>query len=208
MLYKYPRTPHLPWSPGVTRDDRVLKDISHFIGQEIVMSLKMDGECSTLYRDYIHARSVGSKDHEARHWLKNFWAGKKYLIPKGWRVCGEDMYAKHSIYYKDLESYLLVFSIWDESNVCLHYDMETEFCMENGFTQVREVFRGEWRDEQFFNSLFMENYPDHEGYVIRLAGEFKYEDFDRSVAKYVRQGHVQTDEHWMYQKVIPNKLRK
>ena len=27
---KYPRTYHLPWSPGATKDDRTLPDVSHF----------------------------------------------------------------------------------------------------------------------------------------------------------------------------------
>ena len=58
--YKYPRTPHLPWSPGKTNDDKVLKDTSHFLGKEIVMSLKMDGEATTLYNNHMHARSIDS----------------------------------------------------------------------------------------------------------------------------------------------------
>ena len=40
---KYPRTYHLPWS-NMLKDDRMLKDDSHFIGKRVIMSLKMDGE--------------------------------------------------------------------------------------------------------------------------------------------------------------------
>ena len=35
-----------------------------------------------------------------------------------------------------------------------------------------------------------------EGFVIRKENRFKEEDFTKSVTKYVRKGHVQTNEHW------------
>jgi len=43
-LYKYKRTPHLPWSEGVTNDDKIQYDLTNFEGEEIVISEKMDGE--------------------------------------------------------------------------------------------------------------------------------------------------------------------
>lgn len=45
---KYPRTYHLPTSPGVTDDDRVLESYAGFEGQEIVVTEKMDGEYNIL----------------------------------------------------------------------------------------------------------------------------------------------------------------
>lgn len=207
-LIKYPRTPHLPWSPGRTNDDRVLPDTKHFEGKEVEVSIKYDGENSTLYNNYIHARSLDSRDHESRHWLKSFHAQVKNQIPEGWRICGENLFAQHSICYENLESYFLAFSIWDDRNVCLSYDDTTEFCIEFGISQVTTIFRGDWRDEKFNTDIFKDLYPEHEGYVVRLVDEFKFEDFGKSVAKYVRINHVQTDKHWMYKKVIQNKLRK
>ena len=35
-----------------------------------------------------------------------------------------------------------------------------------------------------------------EGIVIRNAARFDNEDFSKNVMKWVRKGHVQTDEHW------------
>jgi len=46
-----------------------------------------------------------------------------------------------------------------------------------------------------------------EGYVVRRAASFAYEDFQTSVAKWVRPNHIQTDEHWMHKAVIPNGLK-
>ena len=63
---RYPRTYHLPWSPGATDDDRVLPDVRHFEGQEVVVTAKMDGEQTTMYTDYLHARSIDWSRHPSR----------------------------------------------------------------------------------------------------------------------------------------------
>jgi hypothetical protein len=203
-LYKYPRTPHLPWSPGRTSDDKTLDNVDHFAGQELVATIKYDGENTTMYSDHIHARSLDSKDHESRHWVKAFHAGIRHLIPAGWRVCGENLFAKHSLKYEDLQSYFYGFSVWDERNVCLSYMDTEEIFNDLGIISVLSFASGNLEKiDREFHKYFTEKC---EGYVVRLAGEFRYEDFERSVAKYVRAGHVQTDEHWMYQEVIPNKL--
>jgi hypothetical protein len=70
---KYPRTFHLPWSLGATSDDKVVPSVSHFEGRQVVVTEKMDGENTTLYRDHIHARSLDSKGGEDRAWVKQFW---------------------------------------------------------------------------------------------------------------------------------------
>jgi hypothetical protein len=45
-----------------------------------------------------------------------------------------------------------------------------------------------------------------EGYVVRYDGMIFKSEFQKQVAKYVRRGHVQTSEHWLYQKIVKNKL--
>ena len=47
-----------------------------------------------------------------------------------------------------------------------------------------------------------------EGYVLRLTDAFHYNDFSKSVGKFVRKDHVQSNQHWMTHAVIPNKLAK
>jgi hypothetical protein len=39
-----------------------------------------------------------------------------------------------------------------------------------------------------------------------LANEFEYRNFDTSVAKFVRLGHIETTEHWRQTAFIPNGL--
>jgi hypothetical protein len=46
--YKYPSTPHMPFSPGVGRKDRVLRSLAHFQGREVVITEKRNGENSSL----------------------------------------------------------------------------------------------------------------------------------------------------------------
>ncbi len=54
---KYPRMPHLPWSPGATRDDQRLEDVEHFLGREIVVTEKIDGANLCLTRGDVFART-------------------------------------------------------------------------------------------------------------------------------------------------------
>ncbi|MFE9924807.1 RNA ligase family protein, partial [Streptomyces sp. NPDC005774] len=49
MRVHYPRTPHLPWSPGAASDDIRAGDLSGLRGREVVVTEKLDGENTTLY---------------------------------------------------------------------------------------------------------------------------------------------------------------
>jgi hypothetical protein len=97
---KYPRTHHLPWSPGVGPNDQVATALDEFVDADgrpvdVVVTEKLDGENTTLYRDYLHARSLDSRTHPSRDWVKGFWAQLAGDIPDGWRICGENLWATH-----------------------------------------------------------------------------------------------------------------
>ena len=212
MKQKYPRTPHFPFSPGATHDDRVLKSLGAFENKDVVFTFKMDGENTTLYRDGFHARSLDSRHHPSRDWLARFHGALAHEIPEGWRICGENLFARHSIAYDDLPSYFMGFSVWDERNVALSWRESKEFMEILGITPVEEIaeLSGVFdqntpsRIQAFLKGMDLER---HEGLVMRLAGEIAYEDFGRSFAKWVRKGHVQTEDHWMHRAVVPNGLR-
>ena len=38
--FKYPRTPHLPWTQSLTPDDVRITSVDHFVGKEIVVTEK------------------------------------------------------------------------------------------------------------------------------------------------------------------------
>lgn len=213
---KYPRTFHLPWSPGMNRDDRQMTDVSIFEGQQVMICEKLDGENTTWYRDFVHARSLDSDKHPSRDWVKNLWAQHGYLIPEGWRVCGENMYAKHAIHYTKekgnaLKTYFYMFSIWNEKNFCLSWEETEDWAYLLGLQDnlVPVFYKGIW-DMDYINELNkkMENNPGTiEGYVVRLAREYHYSEFRKVCGKYVRKNHVQNNHgHWSTQKIIKNEL--
>lgn len=203
---KYPRTYHLPWSPGCTDDDRVLQDISCFSDKRVVITEKLDGENSTLYADYLHARSLDSGPHPSRGWLKNLHAQIASSIPESWRICGENLFAEHTLHYDSLPSYFMVFSIWDGGNNCLSWDDTVLYSSVLGLTTVPVLYDGIW-DEQACRKLTDSmDLTTQEGYVVRLADAFPYAAFRRSVAKFVRASHVGTGHNWMQRSVVRNGL--
>lgn len=204
---KYCRTHHLPWSPAVNDDDRIIASLDAFKGKRVIASAKQDGENTNLYRNYLHARSIDYTHHMSRSWVRNFHAQIAHEIPDGWRMCGENLFAKHSIHYKHLKSYFYLFSIWNERNKCLSWDDTVEYAQILGMETVPVLYDGIW-DEKVIRGLFKPEYNGDpcEGFVVRVAEEFDYRDFRRCVAKYVRAGHVQTHAFWLHQEIVKNEL--
>lgn len=207
---KYPKTLHFPWSPGLQNDDRLmpLEDVvSNFSGNEVVITEKLDGENTSMYRNVIHARSLDSSDHPSRSWVKALHGQIRHEIPEGWRICGENVFAYHSIFYRHLETYFFVFSIWNEKNEALSWDETEDYCNLFGLQTVPVLFRGEFNlkaVQNFGNSLDLNT---QEGYVVRNTRSFEYSDFQKNIAKYVRHNHIQTDQHWMSKPVVKNLLK-
>jgi hypothetical protein len=193
---KYPRTYHLPWSPGATEDDRVLPNVDHFVGKEVVVTEKMDGENTSIYCDHIHARSIDGLGHVSQHWVKNLYGTIRHDIPMGWRVCGENLFATHSLSYHALPSYFLAFSVWNDVNRCLSWDDSLEWFALLNLLPVRVLYRGVY-DEAKIKTLWDQSLTEtREGYIVRLADAFDYARFRQSVAKFVRPDHVQTSHNW------------
>lgn len=201
---KYPRTWHLPWSASVNPDDRVLdgSDVDSWEGTDVVVSIKMDGENTSLYHDYLHARSLDYASHISRDLIKNLHAMIAHDIPSGMRICGENLSYKHSIYYNDLTAYFQVFSIW-EGVRCLSWKDTVEWAQLLGLDTVRVVgqkpfHRPDWEKNYHIDPQYVE------GYVIRPSGEFTLNQFPHMVGKYVRKQHVQTHGHWQRSRLTRN----
>lgn len=201
---KYPSTFYLPWSPSIDDHKNVLRDTSCFHGRRVIVSEKMDGENTSMYSDKIHARSLDSVNHPSRNWVKRFWASINFLIPEDIRICGENCYAKHSIYYTALDSYFYGFSAW-RGDLCLSWDDTVDLFNSLGIITAPVLYDGPY-DESVIKDIKI-NPEESEGYVVRVADDFRYSEFSTSLAKYVRKGHVQTDEHWMSQEIVPNLLK-
>lgn len=193
---KYPRTYHLPWSPGFTEDDRVLPTLDGFEAEEVVVTLKLDGENTNLYRDGLHARSLDYRSRIDRDRIRALHASVAHDIPEGWRVCGENVWAEHSIRYSGLTHFLYVFSVWDR-NTCLSWDETCEWAALLGFPTVPVLYRGPM-DASVVKKLWTPTLgqDECEGYVVRVVRAFRSVEFRRVVGKYVREGHVRTHGNW------------
>lgn len=247
MKYKFPKIFHLPFSNNLQNNDKKMESLDGFQDKRVIVSLKCDGENFSFYRDCCHARSLDSKDHPSRHWIKRMWGEMKHNIPEGWRICGENCFAFHSIYYTELPSYFLVFEIYNDKNMCLSWDETVEYCQLLDLQHVPILYDGIW-DEEKIKSCFDENKsilggwshkgllntlrrnltymfagnlwepdeeynledfakPAEEGYVVRIADAFSYDDHYKYTAKYVRDFISTTSDFWMTQFLIPNKLK-
>ncbi|WLQ41287.1 RNA ligase family protein [Streptomyces laculatispora] len=206
MRTHYPRTPHLPWSPGATSDDVRLADLAGLTGTEVVVTEKLDGENTTLYADGLHARSLDSAHHPSRGRVKALQGRIGPRIPAGRRICGENVFARHSIPYEDLASHFYGFSVWDGDH-CLDWDRTVAFLRDLGIPTPPVLWRGVFgaRAERTLRALRLDT-GRQEGYVVRPAEAFPAAAFGRRVAKWVRPGHVRTDTHWMHAAVVENAL--
>ena len=205
---KYPRTYHLPWSPGTTSDDKKLSGnwFDNYGGKEIVITEKLDGENNAINHYDVFARSHGAPTRSP--WSRNLWDKGGILweikdkIAEYEVVYGENLFGEHSITYNKLENYWHIFAVtdgehwysWDD--VCIIADILKQ-------PHVPELWRGIIENEEQLHALidkFMAEPSTYgiekEGVVVRLASEFPFEDFSKCVCKWVRPNHVQTDEHW------------
>ncbi|WP_035850863.1 RNA ligase family protein [Kitasatospora azatica] len=204
MRVHYPRTPHLPWSPGASADDVRVGGLAELRGREVVVTEKLDGENTTLYPDGLHARSLDSAHHPSRAWVKGLQGRIGPAIPAGWRVCGENLYARHSIAYRELDSWFYGFSVWDDQDRCLDWDSTVRLLRRLGVPAPRVLWRGAF-DERALRGLRLDT-ERQEGYVVRTVEGFGRAQFGERVAKWVRPRHVQTDAHWMHAAVVENGL--
>lgn len=217
---KYPRTYHLPTSPGLQNDDRRLPDISVFEGRRVIATEKIDGEGATMTSKRTYPRSPDGRYHPSRDMMKAFHAERAMHIPDEWRINGEYGHARHSIAYTHelgnaLPSVFLGFAVFDHRNIMLSWDETLEIFALIDVIPVPILYDGPWHPGLVDQIAATINPDLQEGFVIRDAGEIPYPSgpgdqgrFFKSVAKYVRQNHVQTSEHWMSGPVIPNETLK
>ena len=209
---KYPRTYHLPFSPGATSDDKRLQDgwFDFYKGKEVVFTEKLDGENTAMNCVDVYARSHGAPTRSP--WSRNLWDTSdglywkvKNLIGPNETVYGENLYGEHSIHYDALDAYWHMFAV-NDGNLWYSWDEVKEFAKILGVPHVPELERCVLREEGEVKEIIdelMSNYTScyanqsgREGIVMRITDSFPVVEFPHYVCKYVRANHVQTDEHW------------
>lgn len=213
---KYPRTYHLPYSPGATKDDKKLGKktgymnwFNYYKGQEIVITEKLDGENTAFTAQDVYARSHGAPTRSP--WSRNLWDPTdglywklKHLITPSETVFGENLYGEHSIHYDKLPAYWFMFACYDEEcDYWSDWDDVKLFSDILNVPTVPELWRGKIESEEQLKNLvdkFVNEPsvfgPQREGVVVRTTKMFRGDDFSHYVCKWVRPNHVQTNEHW------------
>lgn len=211
---KYGRTYHFPFSPGTTNDDRIQYDYWNYVRQmkQVVLTEKLDGENNCLNRFGVFARSHAAPT--ASPWtthLRQRWAAIKNDLGD-MEFFGENLYAIHSIEYERIEQHYFVFALrcadqwlsWEEvSFYAAVFDFPTVPVLKTIEVLDSEIdFKSEVLGLAAFESSYGSIDPISrgpctlEGVVSRNADRFPADDLEMNVFKYVRKGHVKTNEHW------------
>ncbi|XZF16486.1 RNA ligase family protein [Chitinophagaceae bacterium MMS25-I14] len=212
---KYGRTYHYPFSPGTTSDDRVNHDYWQDVQQiqQLVHTEKLDGENNCLSRYGVFARSHAAPTTSA--WtqaIRMRWERLKNDLGE-LELFGENLYAVHSIEYRKLEQHYFVFAA-RYSNTWLSWEEVKFFAAAFDLPVVPElktVQPGNYTEKEFRDDVLqmtaqnstMNAFDVHtgtrctmEGIVSRNTGEYTIDEMAHNIFKYVRKGHVKTDEHW------------
>lgn len=211
---KYPSTSYLDVSPSQYGGNDVI-ETAKFEDVPLVITIKMDGANVVLRRDSLGARNGDTAHHRSFDMLKALHAGFRHRIPEGLEIFAEWLYAKHSIHYTGslaLTSYLQIISAYDMKwRLWLSWDDTVRLAENLGYPTVPVLCTGVYAGWQILGrvtGLGTEVIQDgHEGIVVRSTYPFHYGQFGTFVGKYVREGHVQTDDHWSAGPIIKNEVR-
>jgi len=205
---KYPSTQHWPDSETVHRDDTISMFPESFVGVAVVVTEKIDGGNTCLYSGEVYARSVAAP-------CRNGWMG---MVRKhhGWKTngtrfedyayYGEDTFGIHSIEYEPVreEDTFRLFAVRQTSqNYWCSWSTVEDTAKELDIRLAPVIFRGVFYSQEDITKFFRDELGkpsgiggEREGFVMRTEMGFMHSDFSRSVCKYVRPNHVQTDQHW------------
>lgn len=221
MTSKYPRTYHLPWSPGVSSDDKVIDTVDYLLNVPLVITEKLDGGCCSMSNKDIFARThSGPPTHPSFNIGKAIHASIKDQLIDGLDYFGEYCYAKHSIHYSELPGWFLLFGIrmnsfenpkvglwksWtavksEAKRLGLPTVPELERIQVSSAKELQKEVEKHMRLPSVYGGV-------REGVVVRRVEGFSDNSFDKAIAKLVRANHVTTSKHWKSEQIIPNKLK-
>ncbi len=214
---KYPTTYYFPDSPRPPEHQSDVTSYKKLLGKPLEITFKMDGSNVKLNKDVVTARNGIDATHRSFDMLKSLHAKIKHKIPDELDVFGEWLYAKHSIHYKDelkLSDYLQIFGVYDRVSKIWMRACDVNECAAHlglqsiGWDSYLQVDK-EWELINYINTIAKNAiFKGHEGIVIRNSGAFHMCQFQDNVCKFVRDNHVQTDQHWSSQKIVKNEVWK
>ena len=201
---KYPSTPYWPWSPSVGRGDDVHPDPDRFVGEDVVVTEKLDGGNTLLHAGKVYARSVSAPSEGKWMAMVKKHHAWKVNEPDVW-LYGEDIYGVHSIEYEPVaeQATFYAFALRDGAGAFAAFTEVEAYAKQRGIPVVPVLFRGRFRSVAWIRAFMDQAHGEpsmlggkREGVVMRLARGFAAAEFQDDVCKSVRPGHVQSDEHW------------
>jgi hypothetical protein len=169
----------------------------------LVITEKLDGENCGMSSKGVYARSHAA--FTTSPWsreVRSIHEGIKSSIDEDVFIFGENMEGIHSIEYSNLTSYFYIFGVRD-NNIWIPWEGVEEYAYLLDLPTVPVLFKGQVSSEKELKTLTesLVSQPSalggkREGIVVRNADMFHNEDFSTNVMKWVRKGHVTTDEHW------------
>jgi hypothetical protein len=213
---KFPKTPYLTFSPTADQSDRQI-DTSRLVGKPLVLKVKMDGSNAGLTREKVAARNGDRADHPSFGPLKAYHAQIRRIIPEQTILFGEWLFARHSIPYVGplaLPHHFLVFDVYDQrEQLFWGWDEVVRFCGKNGLHTVPAIGTGQTFEKEYQLVRAVSQRADevvrlgHEGVVVRSVYPVHYTQFADNSGKWVRESHIQTDEHWKRQQIVKNEVK-
>ncbi|KAJ3051667.1 hypothetical protein HK097_007296 [Rhizophlyctis rosea] len=208
----FPSIPHLPFSPQVHSDDTVLSSTtkSPFVGVEVIITEKLDGGNCCWHNGTVYARTHSHPaSHDSFGPIKALFARMQDLLPKDLYLFGENMTGIHSIEYSNLHSPFYLFAVHDPTfkpPKWWSWDDVNTLANQLSLPTVPIFYRGTFKTMSQIESWMTKRMASVEGstfggqvegFVIRPAADFSDNGGQLEwIAKYVRKGHVQTDEGW------------
>ena len=101
----------------------------------------------------------------------------------------------------------MLFSVWNELNVCLPRDETEEWAQRLGLVTVPVLYRGIW-DEDAPRLVIRSSQTAAGSRKVMWFGWLPHLHMTtlKALLLFVRKNHVQTDEHWLSKLIEPNRL--
>ena len=201
---KYPRTPYWPWSPTIGRGEDVHANPGRFVGEDVVVTEKLDGGNTLLHAGKVYARSASAPSEGKWMAMVKKHHAWKVTEPDVW-LYGEDIYGVHSIEYEPVpeQGTFYAFALRRGDGAFAAFAAVERYAEERGIPIVPVLFKGRFQSAAAIRAFMTRAHTapsalggQREGAVMRLARGFPAAEFQDSVCKSVRPEHVQTDEHW------------
>ena len=175
---KYPSTLSWPWSPATSRDKH--PDPDRFVGEDVVVTEKLDGGNTLLHAGEVYARSVSVPSDAKWMAMVKKHHGWKATDPDVW-LYGEDIYGVHSIEYEAVAEHetFYAFALRRGDGAFASFAEVEAYARRRQIPVVPVLFKGRFRSISEIRGFIEHAHGEpsalggeREGVVLRLARGF------------------------------------